>query len=521
MGEVRKENKHKIIITAIIILGFFIRIIGIQDFPNALNVDEASAGYEGYSILNYGIDRNGNFLPCFLQAWGSGQNSLLIYLMIPFIKVIGLNILSIRLPMAILGGISLIIFYLLLKKISNKKMATIGLIFLAICPWHIMKSRWGLESNLFPEMILIFTYLLIKGLIDKNKYAYYSSFIFAGLAAYTYGTSYFFLPVLIIPLLLILIRKKEITIKQSIISILITGIIALPMVIFLIINTFNFEQINLPFLTIPKLEVNRYQEITSIFSADFLTTSVSNFINSIKILIIQSDELPWNSIPEIGTIYIFSSVFTVIGIIECFNKKRTTKIKYNFIFNLWFIVSVILTFICEPNINRLNIIMFPIIYYTVIGIYKIIENRKILCLLITILYVISFMTFIILYVNQDFDKYDTFEGDLKNVTEYVSKLDNKQIYITSQIKEPYIYVLFYSKYDTRKFVNTVEYYDKDVEFRQVKKFGNYNFTDIKILDDNIDNVYVVLQQELENYDFNSENFKITQFDKFVILETIK
>ena len=154
--------------------------------PNALNCDEASSGYEAFSILNYGIDRTGNKLPVFLESWGGGQNALLSYLMIPFIAVLGLNTLSIRLPMAILGCISLVILYMLLKKIANKKIAIIGLAFFAICPWHIMKSRWGLESNLFPDLMLIAIYLLIVGLEKNNKILYYLAFVIAGLTAYSY-----------------------------------------------------------------------------------------------------------------------------------------------------------------------------------------------------------------------------------------------------------------------------------------------------------------------------------------------
>lgn len=45
------------LIIFIFIVGMLIRIVGIADMPNALNCDEASEGYEAYSILNYGIDR--------------------------------------------------------------------------------------------------------------------------------------------------------------------------------------------------------------------------------------------------------------------------------------------------------------------------------------------------------------------------------------------------------------------------------------------------------------------------------
>lgn len=171
-------NKNRIILITILIMGFFSRLLLIESYPNALNVDEASSGYEAWSILNYGIDRNGNFLPIFLIAWGSGQNALYSYLMMPFVKILGLNMLSMRLPMAIAGCVSLIIFYLLLKEIKDKKTALIGVAFFAICPWHIMKSRWGLESNLFPELVLLAAYFIILSLKSNKKGLFYlASFI--------------------------------------------------------------------------------------------------------------------------------------------------------------------------------------------------------------------------------------------------------------------------------------------------------------------------------------------------------
>lgn len=511
----------------ILIIGMLIRIIGIANMPNALNCDEASAGYEAFSILNYGIDRNGNFIPSFLVAWGSGQNALLSYLMIPFIKILGLSILSVRLPMAILGCISLVIMYLLLKKISNKKLAIIGLAFFAICPWHIMKSRWGLESNLFPDLILIFTYLLIKGLEDNKKILYYLSFVIAGISAYAYGTSYYFLPVFIIPLLIILIKKEKITIKQSIISLAIVGVVSLPIVLYVIINTLGLEQINLPFMTIPKLEVNRYKELTAIFSKDFLTISISNFIESMKILILQTDGLPWNNIQPFGTIYIFSTIFTITGIINSFIKNKFVEIKYSYLFNIWFIVCIILTFICEPNINRLNIIMIPIIYYTILGIYIFIEhivkkqNQTKAIILISIIYLISFGLFMKEYTNQNCDEYGTFENGLEEVIKYVDNIDNKEIYITDKIKTPYIYVLFYTQYNTREFVKTVEYEDKYVAFKQVNSFGKYNFGNIEQMNFDKDYIYVIKKEDRENYNLETNNCEIKEFNKYLVIETRK
>lgn len=461
----------------------------------------------------------GNKLPAFLVAWGGGQNALLSYLMMPFIKIFGLNTLSLRLPMAILGCISLVIMYLLLRKISNKKMAIIGLAFFAICPWHIIKSRWGLESNLFPDLILIFTYLLVKGLEDNNKILYYLSFVIAGISAYSYGTSYYFLPVFLIPLLILLIREKKITIKQAIVSILIVGIVASPIILYVIINTFGLEQINLPFVTIPKLEVNRYKVLTSMFSGDFIASSMSNFLQSMKILITQTDGLPWNNVEPFGIIYIFSIIFTVIGLIDSFRKQKKAEIKYNYIFNIWFIVCIILTFICEPNINRLNIMMIPIIYYTIVGIYITVNNVKKLSIPILIIYIITFGLFMNKYMHQDCNEFGNFEGDLQEVIEYVDKIQDKKIYITDKIQSNYIHVLFYTQYDTRDFVNTVVYEDPYAEFKNVKSFGKYYIENIENLELENGNVYVIKNEDKDK--FNLDEYNTKEFKRYIVIESKK
>ena len=271
-----KENKYVIIIYIILMVGMLVRLVDIQNQPNGLNCDEASSGYEAYSIANYGIDRNGNSMPVFLLSWGSGQNALYTYMIIPFVKLFGLSVLSTRLPMAILGCISLIVMYKLLEMISNKKLAIIGLAFFAICPWHIMKSRWGLESNVFPDLVLIAIFFIIRALQQRKMHKLYIGFGFLGLCAYAYGTSYFFLPLFVIPLLIYLLYKKEIEWKNALISFAIVFIVSLPIILYVIINTFDLPQIKILCFTIPRMTSNRYESISSIFSDNFFNSSNSN-----------------------------------------------------------------------------------------------------------------------------------------------------------------------------------------------------------------------------------------------------
>lgn len=209
--DILKENKYNILLVIILIFGTIIRMYQIDKMPNGLNIDEASSGYDAFSIMKYGIDRNGNSFPVVLYAWGSGQSVLYSYIMIPFLIIFnGLTVFSMRFPMALIGSISILIIYLLLKNIfNNKKIALIGAFFLAICPWHIMKSRWGMECNIFPDIILLATLLLVIGIKNKKAILQILSFILLGISAYSYAASYLFLPIFVIGVLVFLIIKNK------------------------------------------------------------------------------------------------------------------------------------------------------------------------------------------------------------------------------------------------------------------------------------------------------------------------
>ena len=197
-----KENK---VLVLILIIGILVRIFAFGNIPPGLNQDEASLGYDSYSLLNYGIDRNGMHNPVMLISWGSGMNALAAYIMMPFIKIFGLNVYSVRLVNLLFGILSLFIFFLVVKKIFNKEAAVVSTFLLAICPWHIMISRWALESNLFPSFFLLGVYFMLLSL-EKKIYLPLSFSLFA-LSLYTYGTAYFIVPLFVLIATIYLISR--------------------------------------------------------------------------------------------------------------------------------------------------------------------------------------------------------------------------------------------------------------------------------------------------------------------------
>ena len=521
-------NKFKLAVVIVLVIGCLVRLINIDGLPDGLDCDEASSGYEAYAIGEYGIDRNGKEMPVFLVSWGSGQNALYTYLLILFIKIFGLNTFSVRLPMALIGCLSLFIFYKLILLLKNKKAALIALIFFAICPWHIMKSRWGLESNIFPDLVLLAVYLSIYGIKNKKNIFTYLGFAVLGLSSYAYGTSYFFLPFFVIPALIYLTVKQEIKVKTAIISFLIMSIITIPIALCVLINKFDLPEFKILCFTIPRMASNRFEQLSSVFSANFISSSFSNFGNSMKILITQYDGLGWSAIQFIGTTYIFSLPFTVIGIIKSFirNKKSSEyedNRKLKNIINIWFIVSVVLLFICEPNINRINIIFIPIIYYTVVGIYEMlnVNNKKfkvIISIIIALAYTSAFIAFGYLYANTKFSDYYVFEDNLKEVIEYVDSRDADEIYIDNTIKESYIYTLFYTKENPNEFYTTVKFFRGDkMDFGNVKSYGNKYFYLPEDINKTEEKTILVIDKR-RNYQYDKSKYNMKEFERFIVLE---
>ncbi len=284
-----------------------------------------------------------------------------------------------------------------------------------------------------------------------------------------------------------------------------------PLILYLIINTFDLPEMKLLFISIPRLTVNRYEEVTSIFSKDFLISSFTNFVDSMKLFIGQSNDHPWNLIEFFGITYVFSLPFTILGIWSNFKKKD--KI-YN-CFNIWFIAAFLLLFICEPNTNRCNCFIIPLIWFTISGIIYLTENKKEALSVIICTYLVAFLCFSYTYFYKGLKGIAYFETDVEEMVDYVQSKDAEKVYIDKTFKTPYIYVLFYSEYDSKDYSNTVEFYNKESAFQQVKTFGKYNF----YLPENMDEdnaIYVVQNKKELNIDYSK--YDVVKLKRFTILE---
>lgn len=115
-----KRNRVRDSVLWFLILGCGVLLrtykFGIAPGNGAMHKDEAYAAYEAWSLLHYGIDSHGYHYPVYFSAWNLGMNVLESYLIIPFIRIRGLNNVIARLPQLITAICSLPAFCFLVKK---------------------------------------------------------------------------------------------------------------------------------------------------------------------------------------------------------------------------------------------------------------------------------------------------------------------------------------------------------------------------------------------------------------------
>ena len=136
-----------------------------------------------------------------------------------------------------------------------------------------------------------------------------------------------------------------------------------------VINLLGLPTVKIGNITIQEFEYFKRTGDMLLFSQDLLQTLINNILTTIKLVLINEDGLSWNAIHGVGTIYIGSIIFAIVALIEIIASKKQKNDSGISIIIIWFITSIIIgMLINNVNINRLNIIWYPIIFLVGYGI---------------------------------------------------------------------------------------------------------------------------------------------------------
>jgi 4-amino-4-deoxy-L-arabinose transferase-like glycosyltransferase len=505
----------------IILLAAFLRFFQLGINPPSLTWDEVAWGYNAYSLGIDGRDEFGQFLPYkYLESFGDFKPPVYAYLDILPIKIFGLNEFATRFPSALFGTMSVLMTYLVTKKIFEKNKSTLEIgnwkvdiplitaALLAISPWHIMLSRAAFEANVASFFLISAVYCFLESLGRRRYFLILSAVCFV-IPIYTFNSARVAGPLLAIALVLGNWQKLWNIKKIAILAGIIGVILLLPTAKFLLSPQakLRFQEVNI--FTDSNVVKMSNQEIANdhnaaiskiihnrrvLFSFDFLQHYFDNL--SSNFLFITGDGNPKFSVRNIGQLYLWEIPFLPLGLLFLFKKREG----YWWLIPLWLMLAIIPAATARETPHALRIegtlpTFQILVAYGVVNTLTFIlsfsrtrESRryKQLNRFLPTTIVICYLFFVFFnftsYLHEYYTNYAMFySGEWQYG--YVDAINYMQqqysnydkLYLTGALGRPYIYTLFYTHYAPQKFRSTADIQRDSFGFVHVKGFDKYVF----------------------------------------------
>ena len=187
--DLKPKLVHWLLLIAILAVAVFMRLYRLETLPRGPYYDEAANGILSSEIAT------GREFPLFIRSY-TGKEVLWFYAVAAVMKVLGVNLLSMRLTSALFGIATVALTYWLgLELFDEEDQATrhgIGLMAAALAAvnfWHINISRYGFRAISQPLLQALMLLFLWRGLRRGGRWNLVLAGLFCGATAYTYLSS--------------------------------------------------------------------------------------------------------------------------------------------------------------------------------------------------------------------------------------------------------------------------------------------------------------------------------------------
>jgi len=468
----------------ILLVGSFLRLYKLNQFPPSLFGDEVDVGYQAYSILKTGKDYMGQAWPLSFHSLADWRTPLFLYADVPFVALFGLNEWGVRLPAALFGILTLPFFFLLTKKLfQNEKLALAATFFLAISPWHLQYSRAAFEVTQMLFLIIVGLYFFLRGL-ERWPYLIGSA-IFLALTPYSYNTAKFFLPLFVLFLVICFWQKiKKIPLKKLAIAAAIFLLILLPMAKDIFFGKaserFSILSIFTDPTVIPQIGFERQTDMkvmmgevpvgtapsfsSRVFHNKYLSwglTLMKNYFRpfSTEFLFTNGDINFRHSIQGgFGQLWWLDVIFLIFGLFYLLTKFKDVNVK-RFIF-CWLLLAPLPSVLTREggiHATRLILMLPPLLVIIAFGFYQIFEmigqkKRKLLWLIFGLIFIGQFSIYWHrYYIHYPLESEEWWHYGFKQAADYAKQNENKYDYIvfSDSDQPPLIFSLFWLKVDPR------------------------------------------------------------------------
>jgi hypothetical protein len=409
---------QKFLLVIIILFSFCLYFYKNTTVPPSLFSDEADLNYQAFVFNSKGTDYFGNKLPIHFHSFSDWRTSFYIYSVALVQKFTGHVDSAARLPAAIFGALSILIFFLILKNLlKNNIWALIGSFIFSITPWLFIYSRAGFEATGMLLFLLLGLYFWIKFINSKkNKFLFFSVLSFAT-TIYFYSTAKLFLIFLAITMVSLWFKTLiKLPIKTKVILVLIILISVTPFLIdtikgragyrFSYINIFTDPTVskNVDYLRnedsimvygqkiglTPSLSSKIFHNKITQWSKTFSKNYFSSF--STEFLFLKGDGNLRQGSQNTGNLF-FPSFFLILIGLSSILIKKTPNYKFYYLF-LIALFSAPIPFALTrdsvfPHATRL-ILMLPFLtIFSIFGLKKLFEITKSKYLIVFIIFLYS------------------------------------------------------------------------------------------------------------------------------------
>ena len=488
----------------------------------ALNWDEAALGYNAYTLGIDGRDEFGVFLPYkYLESYGDYKPVVYSYLAIVPVKIFGLNEFGVRFPSALLGVLTVLLTYFLVKEIFYKKkdknieyIALFSALIMAISPWHVMLSRAAYEANVSTFFIVFGVYLFLKA-VNKNMWLLVLSAASFAITFYTFNTARVFIPLLGIALVIGFWRKLLIHKKETFVAGIIGALMILPILTFLFSPQakLRFAEVNIFTDSQIVLNSNEYVENDGgaywskllhnrrvLYGIEFAKHYLDNFNPSF--LFITGDGNPRFSTQDVGQMYLWSLPFLIFGTFLLFRKREG----HFWIIPVWIILGMIPAATARETPHALRIetilptLQILVAYGFINFIFSLKKYRNMFAgILLTILFISTLYFYHGLTSHYAREYSSEWQYPYKELISYLDKAGGSysKIYVTTALGRPYIYFLVYDRVDPKLFRNTAEIEREALGFVHIKAFDKFEFDkEIENIDSGEKSLYIISPAKL-------------------------
>ena len=459
------------ILILIVLLAGFLRFYKLDKMPASLNWDEVAAGYNAYTIANWGADEYGNKFPIVFKSFADDKHPVHIYLTAIVVKIFGLTDYYIRATSAGIGVLSVIaIFFLARELFKSDISALFSALFLAVSPYSIHFSR-GLWENNFALFFLTAGVTIFYIGLRKYEYLIPIAFSFFGLSFFSYHSAKVVVPVVVF---LICIANIKQLFKNKI-GLTISVLVALLFGILIIKDTriLGFARINQTKLSSSVSIFNNYKKH---FAYEYLFKS--------------GDQGPRASVKVIGQFYKIDLVLLIIGLFALIYKRKWQALSAIL---TWLLISPIPSSISsiEPSAIRGIFMIVPVLLLSAYGATSVVSlfKNKWLGVGIGIIILGIVSREVINYLNYYSNVYPVKEAiewqyGMKEIVEYSEKNPAiYKMYVDNIRQQPYIYFLYYLRTPLPELLSTVKYDKSNAKsFNTILSFDKYQFGSWNIID---------------------------------------